>query len=57
MGCTKGGGRPDLAHEMEFANPALYHCQYLILPDFNFSQPYGCKVMAHCDFNLHYPDK
>ena len=33
MGCTKAGGSPDLDYELEFANPALYHCQYLILLD------------------------
>lgn len=56
MDCTKADHRPGLAHELDFANSALYHCQCLILSDFNFSQSYVCKVMAHCGFSLHHPD-
>ena len=35
---------------------ALHLCQHLVLPEFQFSRSHRCVVVAHCDFNFHFPN-
>lgn len=34
----------------------LHPCQHFLLFFLNFSHSFGCKVLSHCTFDLHYPN-